>query len=119
MCFIRHPVQRCFQANGLTLQQTGKVKFKNIHLCRNAPPLPISCTKTEVVHKNKAFVFRSLFVPILTCNHECWKMNKSVRSRLQAAEMGFMQKTEVYSYSTRIKALTFVNLLTSNRYYFA
>ena len=75
--------------------------------------------KRELCTNAKLSVFRSVFVSILTYNHECWIMTERVRSRVQAAEMGFLRKVflEVYPYLTRLKALTFVNLSTSNCYY--
>ena len=48
--------------------------------------------KWELCTKAKLSVFRSIFVYILTYGHECWVMTKRVRSRVQAAKMGFLQK---------------------------
>ena len=45
----------------------------------------------RAVHKSKVFVFRSIFVPILTYGHECWVMTERVRSRVQATKMSFLQ----------------------------
>ena len=36
----------------------------------------------------------SVYIPILTYGHECWVMTEKVRSRVQAAEMGFLRKVE-------------------------
>ena len=48
--------------------------------------------KRELCIKAKLSVFKSVFVPILTYGHECWVMTERVRSRVQVAEMGFLQK---------------------------
>ena len=47
------------------------------------------CTKTELS------IFRSVNVSILTYGqygHECWIITEKVRSRVQAAEMGFLRR---------------------------
>ena len=44
------------------------------------------CTKAKLT------IFRSVYVPILTYGHECWILNEKVRSRVQAAEMGFLRR---------------------------
>ena len=38
--------------------------------------------KQELRTKAKLFVFRSVFVPILTYGHECWVMTERLRSRI-------------------------------------
>ena len=47
--------------------------------------------KRELCTKAKLSIFRSVNVPILTYGHECWIKNEKVRSRVQAAEMGFLR----------------------------
>ena len=37
-------------------------------------------------------IVRSVYVPILTYGHECWILKEKVRSRVQAAEMGFLRR---------------------------
>ena len=49
-------------------------------------------------------IFRPVHVPTLTCGHECWVMNEKVSSRVQAAEMGFLQ---------RISGVTLLDKVTS------
>ena len=56
--------------------------------------------KRELCTRAKLSIFRSVYVPILTYGHECWIMNEKVRSPVQAAEMGFLQ---------RISGLTLLN----------
>ena len=60
--------------------------------------------KRELCTKAKLSIFRSVYVPILTYGHECWIMNEKVRSRVQAAEMGF---------SRRISGLTLLDKVKS------
>ena len=48
--------------------------------------------KRELCTKAKLSVFRSVFVPTLTYGYECWVITERVRSRVQAAEMGFLRK---------------------------
>ena len=48
--------------------------------------------KRELCTKAKLSIFRSVYVPVLTYGHECWIMNEKVRSRVQAAEMGFLRR---------------------------
>ena len=50
--------------------------------------------KRELCTKAKLFVFRSVFVSILTYGHECWIMTEIVSSRVQAAEMSFLRKVK-------------------------
>ena len=66
--------------------------------------------KRELCTKAKLFIFRSVYVPILTYGHECWIMNEKVRSRVQAAEMGFLRRISGLSCWTRLKVQIFVNL---------
>ena len=51
--------------------------------------------KRELCTKAKLFIFRSVYVPILTYGHECWIMNEKVRSRVPAAEMGFLRSSSL------------------------
>ena len=60
--------------------------------------------KWELCTKAKLSIFRPVHVPILTCGHECWVMNEKVSSRVQAVEMGFLQ---------RISGVTLLDKVTS------
>ena len=57
--------------------------------------------------KAKLSVFRSVFVPILTYGHEYWVMIERVRSQERVAKWVSCEKSEVYPYLTRLKALAF------------
>jgi len=48
-------------------------------------------TKREVSSTAKLLVFKSVFVPILTYDHESWIMTEIILSQGQAAEMGFLR----------------------------
>ena len=60
--------------------------------------------KRELCTKAKLLVFRSVFVPILTYGHECWVMTKRLISRVQAVEMGFLQKFRGLSLFDKVKS---------------
>ena len=46
--------------------------------------------KKELSQKVKLSIYRSIYVPILTYGHELWVVTERTRSRIQAAEMGFL-----------------------------
>ena len=60
--------------------------------------------KRELCTKAKLSVFRSVFFPTLTYDHECWIMTERVRSRVQAAEMGFLRKVSGLSLLDKVKS---------------
>ena len=137
MCMSRHHVQCSFQENEVTLQQIEKFKCLGVTFSSDgrqdneldtrfgkaSAVMRQLCgsvvMKQELCTRAKLSVFRSIFVPILTYGHEYLVMTERVRSRVQAAEMSFCEKSEAYPYLTRLKALTFVNLSTLNSYYSA
>ncbi|KAL0161456.1 hypothetical protein M9458_045181, partial [Cirrhinus mrigala] len=47
--------------------------------------------KKELSYKAKLSIYRSIYVPTLTYGHELWVMTERIRSRIQAAEMSFLQ----------------------------
>ena len=112
MCMSRHPVPFFFQTNGVILQQFQKFKYLGVTFSshdRQERDTRIQkgsavmrqlyrsiVLKRKLCTKAKLFVFRSVFVPILTYGHECWVMTERVRFRVQAAEMVFCEKSEVY-----------------------
>ena len=138
MCLSRHPVQCSFQTNGVTVKPTEKFKYLGLTFSsdgRQDNELNTRFEKASAVRrqlyrsvvlkrelytKAKLSVFKSIFVPILTYGHECWIMTEKVRYPVRAGEMGFLRKVRgLLLYLTRLKTLTFVNLSTSNRCYFA
>ena len=60
--------------------------------------------KRELCTKAKLSIFRSVYVPILTYGHECWIMNEKVRSRVQAAEMGFLRRISGLTLLDKVKS---------------
>ena len=60
--------------------------------------------KRELCTKAKPSIFRSVYVLILTYGHECWIMNEKVRSRVQAAEMGFLRRISGLTLLDKVKS---------------
>ena len=60
--------------------------------------------KKELCTKAKLSVFRSVFVPILPYGHECYVMTERMRSRVQAAEIGFLPKVRGLFSHVKIKS---------------
>ena len=60
--------------------------------------------KRELCTKAKLFVLRSVFVLILIYGNECWVMTERLRSRVQAAEMGFLRKVRSLSLLDKVKS---------------
>ena len=60
--------------------------------------------KKELSRKAKLSVFRAIFVPTLTYGHEVWVMTESIRSRVQAAEMGFLRRVAGISLRDRVRS---------------
>ena len=51
--------------------------------------------KRELSKKKKLSIFKTIFVPILTYDHEPWLMTGRVGSQVQAYDMRFLQTIEV------------------------
>ena len=98
MCLSRHPVQCSFQTNGVTPQQTVKFKYLEATFSsdgRQDNELDTRIEKASVIIRQlyrsvvlkqdlctraKLLVFRSVFVSILTYDHECWVITETMRS---------------------------------------
>ena len=109
MCLSRQPKQCSLQIDGVPLKQSEKFKYLGVSFTsdgRQNSELDIRIGKAsavmrqlhrsvllkrELCTKAKLSIFRSVYVTILTYGHECWIMNEKVRSRVQAAEMGFLR----------------------------
>uniref|UniRef100_A0A671UC54 ribonuclease H n=1 Tax=Sparus aurata TaxID=8175 RepID=A0A671UC54_SPAAU len=61
-------------------------------------------TKRELSRKAKLSICRSIFVPTLTYGHERWVMTERMRSRVQAAEMGFLRRVAGVSLRDRVRS---------------
>ena len=122
MCLSRQPKQCSLQIDGVPLKQSEKFKYLGVSFTsggRQNSELNIRIGKASVVMrqfhrsvvlkrelctKAQLSIFRSVYVPILTYGHECWIMIEIVRSRFQAAEMGFLR---------RISGLTLLDIVKS------
>ena len=59
--------------------------------------------KRELCAKAKLSIFKSVFVPILTYGYKCWATIEKVRSQVQAAKVGFLQKVRGLSMLDKVK----------------
>ena len=127
-CLSTQPKQCSLQIDGVPLKQSEK--FKNLHVSFTSDgrqnselDIPIGkaiavmrqlhrsvVLKRELCTKAKLFIFRSVYVPILTYGHECWIMNEKVRSRVQGAEMGFLRRISGLTLLDKVKS---ANILES------
>jgi len=48
--------------------------------------------KKELSQKAKLSIYWSIYVPTLTYDHKLWVVTERTRSRIQAAEMGFLRR---------------------------
>ena len=110
--FFRNPVQCSLQVGGVSLKQVEKFKYLGITFTndgRQNEELDVRSGKASIVmralhhsvvlkaklsRKAKLSVFKSIFVPILTCGHESWVLTERVRSQMQACEMRFLRKVK-------------------------
>ena len=122
MCLSKHPLQCSFQRNGVTLQQTEELRYLEVTFSSDSrqdneldtrirKASAVMCQlcqsvvlKRELCTKAKLSVFRSVFVPVLTYGHECWVRTERVRSRVQAAKIGFLQKVRGLSLFDKVKS---------------
>ena len=67
----------------------------------------LCCTmvmKRKLSQKAKLSIYWSIFVPILTYGHKGWVMTERMRSRIQAAEMGFLRRVAGVSLGDRVRS---------------
>ena len=125
MCLSSHLVQCSLQTNGVTVKKTEKFKYPGVTFSsdvRQDNELDTRIAKAsavmrqlyrsvvlkrELCTKAKLSTFRSVFVSILTCGHECWVMIERVRSHVQAANMDFLQKVRGLSLLDKVKSTDF------------
>ena len=60
--------------------------------------------KRELCTKAKLSIFKSVYVSIMTYGHECWIIIEKVRSRVHAAEMGFLRKISGLTLLDKVKS---------------
>ena len=122
MCVSRQPVQCSIQTNGEILKQTEKFKYLGVTFSsdgRQDSELDIRIGKASAVMRQlnrsvimkrelctaaKLSVFNSVYVPTLTYGHECWVMTERVKSRVQAAEMGFLRRVHGVSLLDKVRS---------------
>ena len=51
--------------------------------------------KRELSKKTELWMFKSIFVPILTYSHESWVITERVQSQMQASEMKCLRKIKL------------------------
>ena len=108
----RNPDQCVLQVKGATLKQVEKFKYLGIAFTSDGRQdeeldtrigkatavmraLHYSVVvKRELSKKTKLSIFKTVFVPILTCRHESWVMTERVRLQVQASEMRFLRRIE-------------------------
>ena len=121
MCLSRQPAQCSLQASGVALKQTEKFNYLGVSFSSDGRQNSELDTrigkasaimrqlhrsvilKRELCTKAKLSVFRSVYVPTLTYGHECCVMTKRVRSRVQAAEMGFLRRISGLTLLDKVK----------------
>ena len=122
MCLSRQPKQCSLQLDGVPLKQSEKCKYLGVSFTsdgRQNSGLDIRIGKAstvmrqlhrivvlkrELYTKAKLFMFRSVYIPIVTYGHECWIINEKVRSRIQAAEMGFLRRFNGLIWLDKVKS---------------
>jgi len=60
--------------------------------------------KKELCQKPKRSIYRSIYVPTLTYGHKLWVVTERTRSRIQAAEMGFLRRVSGLSFRDRLRS---------------
>ena len=128
MYLSRQPKQCSLQIDEVPLKQSEKFKYLGVSFTsdgRQNIELDIRIGKTsaimrqlhrsvvlkrELCTKAKLSIFRSVYVPILTYGQEFWIMNEKVRSRVQAAKMGFLRRISGLTLLDKAKVQIFVNL---------
>ena len=125
LCLSRNPRQYMLQVSGNTLQQVETFKYLWVELTSegkrnmeidtrigeaNAVLRELYrsvATKRELSNAAKLSVFKSVFVPILTCDHESLIMTERVLSQVQVAETGFCEEFTVWHFTTKCAAVKF------------
>ena len=60
--------------------------------------------KRELSKKAKLSIFKAVFVPILTYDHESWVMIERVRSQMQASEVRVLRKIEGVTLFNKVRS---------------
>jgi hypothetical protein len=118
----RKPAQCVLHVSGATLKQVEKFKYLGVVFTsdgRQETELDARIAgagaimrqlqhsvirRDEIGVKAKLAVFNSVFVPVLTYGHELWVMTERIRSRIQAAEMGFLRRVSGVTILDRVRS---------------
>ena len=60
--------------------------------------------KRESSNTEKLTVFKTVFVSILTYDHESWGMTERMRSQAQASEMRFLRRVEEVTLFNKVRS---------------
>ena len=130
----KNPDQCVLQVNGATLKQVKKFKYLGVAFTSDGrqdekldtrigkatavmPALHDSVVmKRELSKKAKLSIFKAVFVPILTYDHECWVMTKRMRSQAQASEMRCLHRIEGVTLFNKVRSSE-SRKSTSSRYF--
>ena len=120
--FSRNPDQCVLQVNIATLKQVEKFKYLGVAFTSDGRQdeeldtwigkasavmraLHYSIVmKRELSKKAKLWVFKTVFVPILTCGHESRVMTERMRSQVQASEMRFLRRIEKVTQFNKVRS---------------
>ena len=108
----RNLVQCSLQVGGVSLKRVEKFKYLGVAFTSDGCK-----TKNCVFDQAKFFVFKSIFVLILTYGHESWVMTDKCDHKCKRPKSDFCKKSKVLRCLTNIVALQSVNLSTSSRYF--
>ena len=115
----RNPDQCVLQVNGATLKQVEKFRYLGVAFAsdgkqgeelhgypnRQMRALHYSVVmKRELSKKAKLSIFKAVFVPILTYDHESWVMTERMRSQVQASEMRFLRRIEGVTLFNKVRS---------------
>ena len=121
-CLSRQPKQYSPKLGGVLLKQSEKFKYLRVSFTsdgRQNSELDIRTGKASAVMRKlhrfvvlkrelctraKLSIFRSVYVLILTYNHECWIMYEKVKSQVQAAEMRFLRRISGLTLLDKVKS---------------
>ena len=122
MCLSKQPKQCSLQIDEVPLKQSEKFKYldvsftsdgrqnRELDICIGKASAEMRQLHRSVVLKRKLCtkaklsIFKSVYAPILTYGHECWIMNEKARSRVQAAEIGFLRRTSGLTLLEKVKS---------------
>jgi len=85
------------QVSGNMLQQVGKFKYLGVVFASVQ-------VGTKIATRIELSVFKSVFVPILTCGHESWVTTERILFQVQVAEMGFLRRVHGVTLRDKVRS---------------